>query len=100
LINELGIERPVLRGRVAMKVETHMSPGFGAATRDFKRRAKDDRDAVRLPLCTIVQLIDDDDGDYELLLFSELGQKIIAPMTSDAINSLRGILPLSPLSRK
>jgi hypothetical protein len=65
----------------------------------IRERADDDRNAVRLPLITIVQLLDDGEGGYELQLFSELGQKIIVPMTADAIKSLHGILLLSPPPR-
>jgi hypothetical protein len=46
---------------------------------ESRDRVKDDRDAHRLPLCTLVQLNDDGEGGYELLLISELGQEIIAP---------------------
>jgi hypothetical protein len=69
-------------------------------TADRCDRSKEDKDAVRLPLCVLVQLNDDGEGGYELLLISELGQKIIAPVTADLIKSLHGILLMSPLSRE
>jgi hypothetical protein len=65
-------------------------------TVDRRDRSKEDRDAVRLPLCVHVQLNDDGEGVFELPLISELGQKIIAPVTADLIQSLRGILLIRP----
>jgi hypothetical protein len=63
-------------------------------------RVRDDRDSVRLPLCTLVQLFDDGEDGYELWLISELGQKIIAPVTGDLIKSLYDALLVNPPSRK
>jgi hypothetical protein len=67
-------------------------------TIDRRDRSKEDRDAVRLPLCVLVQLNEDGEGGYELLLISELGQKIIAPVTADLIKSLHGMLSIYPPS--
>jgi hypothetical protein len=69
-------------------------------TVDRRDRSKEDRDAVRPPLCVLVQLNEDGEGGYELLLISELGQKIIAPVTADLIKSLHGILSINPPSRE